>query len=421
MGRVKQSWVVVDLGFGDAGKGVVTDFLVRDQGLEAVVRFNGGAQAGHNVVLPDGRHHTFSQFGSGTFVGGTRSFLGPAFLLHPLGMEVEERHLHDVGVTDAFERSVVHAGARLITPYQQALNLGRERARGEGRHGTCGVGVGECVADALAGHPALHARDLLDARRVREVLNEQRVRKAAELGMLGLADALFDDEGLIERVVDAWQAVGRRLRVLEDDAFWSELPDRVAFEGAQGVLLDQDLGFHPHTTWSDCTGRGIRWGKTVRIGVTRTYQVRHGQGPLPSEGTVRFPEPHNGDGGPQGAFRGGALDGVLLRYAQRVCPVDGVAVTHLDRLAHGPVCTRWTVDGSPLTDLPSPGSLEAQQRLTTLAQRAHPVVEQHDLRAFIASAGAPIVLEGHGPTHLDVRWTSAVQPRQDAEGIELVP
>ena len=92
----RRAWIVVDLGFGDAGKGGVTDFLARDQRADLVVRFNGGAQAGHNVVTPDGRHHTFSQFGAGTFAG-VRTALGPAFLLHPLAMVVEAEHLVRAG------------------------------------------------------------------------------------------------------------------------------------------------------------------------------------------------------------------------------------------------------------------------------------------------------------------------------------
>ena len=85
----REAWAVVDLGFGDGGKGTLTDFLVRDRGAGLVVRFNGGAQAGHNVVCPDGRHHTFAQFCAGSFVPGVLGLLGPEFLLHPLGMAVD--------------------------------------------------------------------------------------------------------------------------------------------------------------------------------------------------------------------------------------------------------------------------------------------------------------------------------------------
>ena len=96
----RRATVVVDLGFGDAGKGTVVDYLVRSRGAGLVVRFHGGAQAGHNVVLADGRHHTFAQLGAGSFVPGVRTFLAAPFVLHPTALCVEARILAQKGVTD---------------------------------------------------------------------------------------------------------------------------------------------------------------------------------------------------------------------------------------------------------------------------------------------------------------------------------
>ena len=126
-----EAWIVVDLGFGDAGKGTITDFLVRERGAEWVVRFNGGAQAGHNVVTDDGRHHTFSQLGAGSFVPGVRSYLGPDFVLHPGALLEEARALARVGIPDAFERLYVDDGALLVSPFQGAATRLRELGRGE--------------------------------------------------------------------------------------------------------------------------------------------------------------------------------------------------------------------------------------------------------------------------------------------------
>src|SRR3954471_16685245 len=122
--------VIVDLGFGDAGKGLLTDYLVRRTGARMVVRYNGGAQAGHNVVAPDGRHHTFAQFGSGTFVPGVRTFLSRDVVVHPSALPREELALRSAGVTDGFERLSISADALVITPYHQALGRMRELARG---------------------------------------------------------------------------------------------------------------------------------------------------------------------------------------------------------------------------------------------------------------------------------------------------
>src|SRR5690606_25177054 len=114
--------------------------------------------------LPDGRAHTFAQLGAGSFAPGVRTHLGPAFVLHPGGLAVEAARLARVGVPDALERTTIDRRALVISPFQQAAGRLRELLRGRAAHGTCGVGVGEAVADALAGEPAaLRAGDLTDA------------------------------------------------------------------------------------------------------------------------------------------------------------------------------------------------------------------------------------------------------------------
>ncbi|MDQ3037226.1 MAG: adenylosuccinate synthetase, partial [Myxococcota bacterium] len=124
------AWIVADLGFGDSGKGTITDFLVRELGARTVVRWNGGAQAGHTVVTGDGRAHTFSQFGAGTFVPGVRTHLAEPVVVHPTALLVEARYLERSGVGDALARLTIAESARLITPFHQSANRARESARG---------------------------------------------------------------------------------------------------------------------------------------------------------------------------------------------------------------------------------------------------------------------------------------------------
>lgn len=389
---MSEAIVVVDLGFGDAGKGTITDFLVRDRGAALVVRFNGGAQAGHNVVTPDGRHHTFAQLGAGTFVDGVGTHLGPAFLLHPGGLLVEVAHLAAKSVPDALDRLTIDGRARVITPFQQAAGRLRELQRGDRAHGTCGVGIGECAADAGL-DDAIVAADLADPARLRVRLARQQDRKRAEFRSVvaGVPPAraevelaLLDDLGAVERTLAAW-APARTLRVLDADAAAARLraPRTVVFEGAQGVLLDETWGFHPHTTWSDCTPRGARalaGDRAVTVlGVTRAYMVRHGPGPFPTDGTLAIPELHNGDGGWQGRFRTGALDLPLLAYAARACAgLDGVAVTCLDRVpARVPVRTEQGLEE----------------------------VERDAIPGLVADAiGAPARLLSSGPTAREKRY-----------------
>src|SRR5688572_10125316 len=133
----KRATVLADLGFGDAGKGSITDYLVRETGAHTVVRYNGGAQAAHRVVTPDEREHIFAQFGSGTFVPGVKTLLSQYMMIDPVAMLNEEEHLYNLGagVDDAFDRTFVHENAIIITPYHRIVNQLREEARGVARHG----------------------------------------------------------------------------------------------------------------------------------------------------------------------------------------------------------------------------------------------------------------------------------------------
>src|SRR5207248_6354838 len=132
-GRPVSHLVVVDLGYGDAGKGTVVDWLCASRPVHTVVRFNGGAQAGHNVVTPDGRHYTFAQFGAGTFHPGVRTHLSRHVVVDPLALVAEADHLVAVGVPGPLGRLTVDRSALLATPYHRAANRARERARGAGR------------------------------------------------------------------------------------------------------------------------------------------------------------------------------------------------------------------------------------------------------------------------------------------------
>jgi len=359
----RQVIMVVDLGFGDAGKGTVVDALVRRMGAHTVVRFNGGAQAGHNVVTKGGRHHTFAQLGAGTFVPGVRTHLSRYVVLHPTALLVEARHLQASGPGDALERLTISEASWVTTPVHQAAARLRELALGEGRHGSCGVGVGETMRDGLADPGAvLRARDLLDVASLRRRLRAQQEQKRADVAdeiraVAGLEEAEPEVRTLEDpRIVDAWiDALGpfrhRELVVPEEaTAALLRAPGSVVFEGAQGVLLDEWRGFHPHTTWSTCTFDNalalVREAGTdalvTRLGVLRAYATRHGPGPLPTESPALGPlldEPHNATGPWQGPFRRGWFDAVLGRYAIAASGgIDGVALTHLDAL---PRLGRW--------------------------------------------------------------------------------
>jgi adenylosuccinate synthase len=465
MPSTSRAILVIDLAFGDCGKGTVVDYLTRRCGAHTVVRFNGGPQAGHNVVTPGGRHHTFSQFGSGSFVPGVRTLLSRFMLIEPYALFNEAAHLEEVGVDDALAGLLIDGDCPVITPAHQAANRLREIARGDGAHGTCGVGAGEAMAD-LAANPELmlRARELanrpvvikklralcdLKADQCREVLAPLRnhPRAAQSIGTL-------TDRSWIEVAADNYVELARRAAIIGSSDVRSALraPGAVIFEGAQGVLLDETYGFHPHTTWSTTTFANAQTlldeagysNPRTRVGVLRTYFTRHGAGPFVTEDDAlrpALPEPHNGDAGWQGRFRVGPFDAVAARYAVAVAGgVDGLAITHLDRLSQLPprVCTAYrdgaaegrahsgddrdadfVLSGDRVVDIrvpPAPDEVR-QARLTARLRECTPaysdVPDGGGADSFLdvvqRELGASIAITSSGPTHLgkqflDPRW-----------------
>ncbi|MFC7566710.1 adenylosuccinate synthetase [Actinomadura namibiensis] len=401
--------VVVDLGFGDAGKGTVVDWLCArgPEPVHAMVRFNGGAQAAHNVVLPDGRHHTFAQFGSGTFTPGVRTHLSRFVLVDPLALAAEADHLRSLGVADALDRLTVDRDALLTTPYHRAANRARETARGAARHGSCGMGVGETASYALSHADAPRAGDCLSPARLRRRLAAVRDWYLAEFPGGGPVPDAAD-------CAEAFAAFGERVRVVGGERLRTLLRSgNVVFEGAQGVLLDEWHGFHPYTTWSTTTFANAETllseagAEAARLGVVRTYATRHGPGPFVTEDpalTADLPDPHNGTGPWQGVFRVGHLDAVALRYALEVTGgVDALAVTHLDVAEARDdlrVCRAYDVGGEHVTRL-APGDLDHQAALAGRLLAARPVYEPFTCVEDVVDA--PVALRSFGPTRADKR------------------
>lgn len=421
--------LVVDLGYGDAGKGTVVDWLCADRPVHTVIRFNGGTQAAHNVVLPDGRHHTFAQFGAGTFHPGVRTHLSRHVVVDPLALAAEADHLISVGVPDALDRLTVDGEALLATPYHRAANRARELARGADRHGSCGLGVGEAVAYGLT-HPDLAPR-VADCRRpelLRRRLVALRDRLTDELGPL--------DAPPVDDCLPAFTAFAQRVAIVDRSYLTGVLrSETCVFEGAQGVLLDEWHGFHPYTTWSTTTFANAEAllaeaglaGSAQRLGVLRVVTTRHGPGPLVTEDpALPLVDPRNPGNPWQGRFRFGHFDAVAHRYALAVAGgVDGLALTHLDltdAASTGPalrICRRYA-DTDRLAPGP-PGDLDRQAALTARLLGIRPVYD--DAPADWADAvarelDAPVVLTSRGPTSADkeahgwlagVPWRSALR------------
>jgi len=335
--------IVVGLGYGDEGKGSIVEYLADKHNSSLVVRFNGGPQAAHNVVDNDGTHHTFSQFGSASLLGA-HTFLSQQVYVDPGALLNEAEHLDELGCAAPFRRLWVHKKCPLITPYHKVINQLKEV---HGKHGSCGIGYGEAVADILKyGHYVVPVvADLRHPGRLREKLHALRERKLPIIQDLLLKEARekLDEAHLIDKIMNRWEPfLGPEgcLQIVDSEFLPSRTDEHpVIFEGAQGALLHEGYGWAPHVTWSDPSAVNAHHilndaefeGRREVIGVTRTYHTRHGAGPFVSE--VKEPiyvDKHNGDDGWQGYFRTGLLDLVALRYGVAVSRCDQIAMTHMD-------------------------------------------------------------------------------------------
>jgi adenylosuccinate synthase len=407
--------IVAGLGFGDEGKGTITDFLVRQHSAKLVVRYNGGPQAAHHVVTSDGRTHCFSQFGAGTLAGAA-THLSRFMFIDPLAIIREADHLREIGVADPFALLTIDPDAYIITPYHVAMNQLREILRGDQRHGSCGRGVGELAADIhnqewhilsaynLWQQPTCGS-SFVTAGRIRD-------RFMDEVRTIGvprdsLTAALLDK---LEAHPTTWlpdmqeRLAVCQLRLEQTSNVLRTQTGTVIFEGAQGVLLDEKHGFAPHTTWSNCTFDNaftlLHEAKVEplvkRVGVLRSYATRHGAGPFPTESSDLnhlIADDHNQANRWQGALRAGHFDLPLARYAVQACSgVDELAITYMDKFV-----APWSV----ATGYEGIDALISSDDLSQVIPKYQRVESVDGFIELVTSALAPVTIESWGPTAAD--------------------
>ena len=357
----KTAQVVIGAQFGDEGKGKISDGYAAALGADSLVaRFNGGAQAGHTVVTPDGQRHVFSHVGSGAFADAA-TFLSRFFVSNPILFLREIEVLADQGI-----RPLVHVDPQspVTTPYDMMINQIVERERGEERHGSCGVGFGETIERNRTPGYALTVDDLGDVGMLTAKLDViRRAYAPARLARLGFGEAfahhasLFLSDAILDHFVEDARRFLQRTTVTSIQTATSDRP--LLFEGAQGLLLDQDRGFFPHVTRSNTGLRNVlaladdlgleRLEVTY---VTRAYLTRHGAGPLPRELPEKpYPGVTDATNVPnayQGALRFAWLDldglgraiAADLADAKRfpaLAVIPRLAITSLDQVGDEPV------------------------------------------------------------------------------------
>lgn len=357
--------VVLGAQWGDEGKGRIVDMLAAD--AQMVVRYQGGNNAGHTVVL-DGHTLRLHQVPSGITHAGVVCVIGNGTVVEPFSLLEEMDGVAGRGFDLSALR--VSRAAHLLLPYHPALDLAQEASRGAAAIGTTGRGIGPAYTDKAA-RIGLRAEELLDwdafSARFRTV--------AAEKSRI-LTD-LYGQPALdIEDMLARLQPVAARLAPYIADTSWLVYRalaegQPVLFEGAQGTLLDLDHGTYPFVTSSNpiaggaCIGAGLAPGMiTAVLGVAKAYTTRVGAGPFPTECTDEVGDHLVREGAEYGTTTGrrrrcGWLDAALLRYAARLSGFTSLAVTKLDVLSGLPtlrICTAYRCRGVLAEEWPPVGA-----------------------------------------------------------------
>jgi len=359
-GPKRQCVVVVGAQWGDEGKGKIVDVLAERADL--VVRYQGGANAGHTVVKGE-EEFILHQIPSGILHAGTRCLIGNGVVLDPetLLHEMDELTARGVQVEG---RLLVSDRAHLVLPYHKLLDRASERQQ---QIGTTGRGIGPAYEDKI-GRRGIRVGDLRHLGRTAELIDERTERANRLLAMLE-----GDDRASAEDQIALLERLAPRLMPLVVDAgylTWTALRagQRVLLEGAQGALLDVDHGTYPFVTSSNTIAGGAAIGAGIGptaidavLGVVKAYTTRVGNGPLPTEADDAMGSQLRNLGAEFGATTGrprrcGWFDAAVVRYAARVNGLTHLAVTKLDvldTLAEIPVCTGYRVAGTAIDNVPS--------------------------------------------------------------------
>jgi len=362
--------VVVGTQWGDEGKGKVVDVITPH--VNVVVRYQGGNNAGHTVVV--GREkYVLHSIPSGILHDGCRCVIGCGVVIDPGSLIEEMESLVRRGVR-LDGNLFISKNAHLIMPYHPALDRASEAKLGQRRIGTTGKGVGPAYIDKAA-RVGIRMADLLDERLFREKLEANIAQKNR------LLREIYDAQSFsVEEILNPYlRYAGWLAPYITDTALllskWIDSGYSVLFEGAQGTMLDIDHGTYPYITSSSTTAGGAATGTGVPptkihgvLGVAKAYTTRVGAGPFPTELTGRLAEAIRARGNEYGATTGrprrcGWFDAVVLRYAVRVNGVDTVALTKLDVLDQCDtvkICTGYRYRGEVLTDFPDEVSILAE-------------------------------------------------------------
>jgi adenylosuccinate synthase len=411
--------VLLGAQWGDEGKGKATDLL--GGSVDYVVRYQGGNNAGHTVVVGD-QKYALHLLPSGILSPGCTPVIGNGVVVDPAVLLSELSGLQERGVDTS--KLLISGNAHLITPYHATLDKVTERFLGTRKIGTTGRGIGPTYADKI-NRVGIRVQDLFD-----ESILTQKVEAALDFKNQVMAKLYNRRAILTEQVVEELLGYAEQLRgfVADTTLILNDAIDEgkvVLFEGGQGTLLDVDHGTYPFVTSSNptaggaCTGSGVGPTKINRvIGILKAYTTRVGSGPFPTELLDADGEALRNIGGERGVTTGrdrrcGWFDAVIARYATRVNGLTDFFLTKLDVLTGWeriPVCVAYGIDGVRHDELPYsqsdfhhakpiyeflPGWSEDITKAKTFADL--PKNAQAYVKALEDMSGAPISAIGVGP------------------------
>jgi adenylosuccinate synthase len=419
--------VVVGAQWGDEGKGKVTDMLA--ERADAIVRFQGGNNAGHTIVR-DGVTYKLHLMPSGILHPGKLCVIGNGVVIDPKVLTDELDELRHRGVDTRALR--ISANAHLIMPYHMMLDDAGEAKLGKLQIGTTRRGIGPCYADK-ASRLGIRMQDLLD-----EKILKQKIVAALEPKRLSLRPFAKDPALDLQSMTDEYLTYGHVLEPYIADTSRLVLDrldhgEMVVFEGAQGALLDIDHGTYPFVTSSNpvagaaCTGAGVGPRDIDEVwGVAKAYVTRVGAGPFPTELDGNLADEIRERGGEYGTTTGrarrvGWIDLVALRYAARLNSLTSLAITKLDVLSGFDTlnaCVRYhSAEGAELDGFPyhqtvlhhATGEYEELPGFTEdisecRSESELPTAARDYLRFIADYVGVPITLVGVGPGREQVIW-----------------
>lgn len=359
--------VIIGTQWGDEGKGKVVDLLTDK--ASAVVRFQGGHNAGHTLVI-DGKQTVLHLIPSGVLRDGVRCLIGNGVVLAPDALMEEIDMLEKSGVP-ASDRIGISESCPLILPYHIALDAAREKARGKKAIGTTGRGIGPAYEDKIS-RRGIRLGEIFDQSHISE-----RLREVMDYHNFALKHLFEYGEVDYQQVLDQLLEQAQRLQPMVEDVTGTLHQMRregkhVMFEGAQGALLDIDHGTYPYVTSSNTTAGGAATGTGVGpryidyvLGIVKAYTTRVGAGPFPTE-LFDDAGDHLGTKGHEfGATTGrkrrcGWLDSIALRRSLEINSVSGICITKLDvldGLDKIKICIAYKLDGQEVTTPPSGADL----------------------------------------------------------------